>query len=134
MLGNRIRSRGCCVGVALRNAGRNFIVANTISNSDIGIMIDDGAYSNRITANLLRGNALGVEAADSTDNLMSGNSFIDNDRAASDIGTSNLWDDGRRGNYWSDTPGSDSDGDGILDRRRDIPTSGVDRYPLAEPP
>jgi parallel beta-helix repeat protein len=134
VLGNRISSRGCCVGVALRNAGRNFVVANTISNSDTGIRLDDGAHSNRITANVLRGNALGVEAADSTDNLVSGNAFIDNDRAARDIGVANQWDDGRRGNYWSDFRGSDADGDGIIDRPREIPRAGIDRYPLADAP
>jgi parallel beta-helix repeat protein len=133
ILGNRISARGCCVGVALWNAGRNFIVANTIFSSNTGIQLDRDAYSNRIIGNTLSDNRLGVDASNSEANLVAGNAFLDNDLGARDEGQGNLWDDGRRGNYWSDLRGPDADGDGIIDRRHEIPPAGIDRYPLAAP-
>jgi nitrous oxidase accessory protein len=47
---------------------------------------------------------------------MSGNAFIRNRNQVKYVGTRHLdWSEGGRGNYWSDNPAFDLDGDGIGD-------------------
>ncbi len=41
-----------------------------------------------------------------------------------------LWDDGKRGNFWSDYNGTDANGDGIGDTPYVIDVLNEDRYPL----
>jgi nitrous oxidase accessory protein len=47
---------------------------------------------------------------------MSGNAFIRNRNQVKYVGTRHLdWSEGGRGNYWSDNPAFDLDGDGVGD-------------------
>ena len=43
------------------------------------------------------------------------------------------WDDGERGNFWSDYRGIDSNNDGVGDTPYIIDGLNQDRYPLMEP-
>jgi hypothetical protein len=44
--------------------------------------------------------------------------------------STNLWDNGVEGNYWSDYNGTDSNQDGIGDTPYIIDANNVDHYPL----
>jgi nitrous oxidase accessory protein len=75
------------------------------------------ANRNRFSGNTFEGCEIGVHfTAGSEGNAMSGNAFIRNRNQVKYVGTRSLdWSSGGRGNYWSDNPAFDLDGDGIAD-------------------
>jgi parallel beta-helix repeat protein len=75
----------------------------------------------------------GIYISGSTDNLIHHNTIINNNPNAIDP-SSNQWDDGNYGNYWSDYTGVDGNGDGIGDTPYNISGgSSQDRYPMMYP-
>ncbi|MDN2565775.1 nitrous oxide reductase family maturation protein NosD [Aquibium sp. A9E412] len=76
------------------------------------------ANGNRFTENWFEGCAIGIHfTAGSESNAMSGNAFIRNRNQVKYVGTRYLdWSHDGRGNYWSDNPAFDLDGDGIADK------------------
>ncbi len=75
------------------------------------------ANKNRFLDNEFNGCAIGIHfTAGSEGNTMSGNSFISNRNQVKYVGTRYLdWSADGRGNYWSDNPAFDLNGDGIGD-------------------
>jgi nitrous oxidase accessory protein len=75
------------------------------------------ANKNRLVGNEFNGCAIGIHfTAGSEGNTMSGNSFINNRNQVKYVGTRYLdWSQNGRGNYWSDNPAFDLDGDGVGD-------------------
>lgn len=75
------------------------------------------ANKNRFLNNEFKGCAIGIHfTAGSEGNTMSGNAFIDNRNQVKYVGTRYLdWSLDGRGNYWSDNPAFDLNGDGIAD-------------------
>lgn len=75
------------------------------------------ANKNRILGNEFNGCAIGIHfTAGSEGNVMSGNAFINNRNQVKYAGTRNIdWSLNGLGNYWSDNPAFDLDGDGIGD-------------------
>ncbi len=75
------------------------------------------ANKNRFTGNRFENCSIGIHfTAGSEGNAMSGNAFIDNRNQVKYVGTRNLdWSYEGRGNYWSDNPAFDLDGDGLAD-------------------
>ncbi len=75
------------------------------------------ANRNRFVGNWFEGCAIGIHfTAGSERNTMTGNAFIQNRNQVKYVGTRHLdWSDGGRGNYWSDNPAFDLDGDGLGD-------------------
>ncbi|NIA11879.1 MAG: DUF1566 domain-containing protein, partial [Nitrospiraceae bacterium] len=123
-------------GIWLYNSSNNNLT-NNIANSNgyIGIYIevsnDNTLCENTANSNNFSGICIGRL---SDNNLIYHNNLIDNTNYnAYDIST-NQWDSGTEGNYYSDYTGTDSDGDGIGDTPYPIPGgSSVDRYPLMAP-
>lgn len=64
--------------------------------------------------------------------VIHGNTFAGNGVQAPAGGVAS-WDDGQRGNYWSDYQGHDLDGDGIGDTPYVLPDGVTDRFPLMAP-
>lgn len=75
------------------------------------------ANRNRFSDNQFEGCEIGVHfTAGSEGNAMSGNAFLRNRNQVKYVGTRSLdWSSGGRGNYWSDNPAFDLDGDAIAD-------------------
>ncbi len=131
-------------GVALEGIGvrHNFVIGNHIGtdaggitnlSNESGISIE-GAEHNFVQANLIAYNEKrGLFVKPGQGNSIHHNSFIRNGANGSDGGTDNRWDDGLRGNYWSDYTGKDNNGDGIGDTPQPVPPDGVDNYPLMKP-
>lgn len=76
------------------------------------------ANKNRVRRNVFEGCAIGIHfTAGSEGNQMTGNAFINNRNQVKYVGTRYLdWSQDGLGNYWSDNPSFDLDGDGIADR------------------
>jgi nitrous oxidase accessory protein len=72
---------------------------------------------NRFRNNWFERCTIGVQfTAGSEGNEIIGNAFVGNRNQVKYVGTRNLdWSKGGRGNYWSDNPAFDLDGDGIAD-------------------
>jgi len=94
------------------------------------------------TKNVFRGNwfagcQIGIHlTAGSERNAISGNAFIGNRTQVKYVGTRyQEWSDSGRGNYWSDNPAFDLNGDGVADqpyRPNDLIDQVVWSYPLAK--
>ncbi len=77
------------------------------------------AHRNIIHGNRYEGCEIGIHfTAGSERNAIFGNAFIANRTQVRYVGTRDIeWSHGGRGNYWSDHPAFDLDGDGIADTR-----------------
>ncbi|ACA17283.1 periplasmic copper-binding [Methylobacterium sp. 4-46] len=75
------------------------------------------ANQNRFRDNWFEGCEIGIHfTAGSEGNQVSGNAFVANRNQVKYVGTRYLdWSAGGRGNYWSDNPGFDLNGDGLAD-------------------
>lgn len=135
----------CDKGIELYEADSNLIEANIIEdNDDNGIYLLSGCDENTIRGNRIsRNGGDGIHVYESYRNLLFSNVIADNidddaydDYNATELGTGdvNRWDDGSRGNYYSDNPCTDSNRDGVCDSPYSIPGGDcVDRFPLASP-
>jgi nitrous oxidase accessory protein len=95
------------------------------------------ANNNVLRGNWFEGCKIGIHfTAGSERNRMSENAFVNNQTQVMYVGTRSLdWSVGGRGNYWSDNPGFDLNGDGIADtayRPNDVLDQVVWRYPAAK--
>jgi nitrous oxidase accessory protein len=95
------------------------------------------ANKNRFVGNWFEGCRIGIHfTAGSERNVMTGNAFVGNQTQVMYVGTRNLdWSEHGRGNYWSDNPAFDLNGDGIADtayRPNDLVDQVVWRYPAAK--
>lgn len=75
------------------------------------------ANKNRFRDNRFEGCEIGVHfTAGSEGNVIAGNAFVGNRTQVKYVGSRFLdWSEGGRGNYWSDNPAFDLDGDGLAD-------------------
>jgi hypothetical protein len=71
---------------------------------------------------------LGIEFANTVNNTLYHNNFINNSRHIVSNNGTEIWDNDCEGNYWDDYNGTDSDDDGVGDEY--LPWKGVDNYPL----
>ena len=105
---------------------------NVVGNSYDGIGLSRGCRNITITGNIIEGPSefgLDVIDADCVDNVIYDNNFIGNSKQASVVST-NRWDSGVEGNFWSDYAGVDQDHDGIGDSPYGLNENNTDNYPL----
>jgi nitrous oxidase accessory protein len=105
-------------GILLQTAEQVVAEGNRIEGNLTGVFLD-GTVADTFRANLIAGNGIGIDLLASAEgNAFHGNIVTDNRVAVRKVlgAGVNAWDDGARGNYWSDPAVYDLDGDGMGDR------------------
>ncbi|WP_417588126.1 nitrous oxide reductase family maturation protein NosD [Pararhodobacter oceanensis] len=126
MFSNRVRVVGN-LSLSDRDHG---IMLNYANNADVsGNLVRGGttekctfvynAHRNLIVGNRFEGCEIGIHfTAGSERNVITSNAFIGNQTQVKYVGTSDVeWSHDGRGNFWSDHPAFDLNGDGIADSR-----------------
>jgi parallel beta-helix repeat protein len=124
-------------GIYLDASTHNVLTQNNVTNNKHGLYID-GSSDNTIVANTIVGNKLdGVFLyGHSNNNTFYINNFAGNTQQIGSYGgPRNLWDNGSRGNYWSDFssryPNStEIDSSGVWNTVYVIDANNTDNYPL----
>jgi parallel beta-helix repeat protein len=124
-------------GIELFDSTDNLIRGNTLSRNGWGGIYLGQSSNNIIKENVVSNNSeTGVYLDGSSNNILYRNNLFNNGLGA--LGqqftadSSNAWDNGVEGNYWSDYLGVDLNGDGIGDTDT-LPHLQVDSNPLIDP-
>jgi len=123
-------------GILLNFVNNSQIDGNTVRNGSNKCVFIYNANKNSFRRNLFRECGIGIHfTAGSEGNFISENAFIDNRTQVKYVGTRDVeWSEKGRGNYWSDNPAFDLNGDGVADtpyRPNDMIDQIVWAYPLA---
>ena len=105
-------------GLLLHSTNLSKVVGNVVRNGREKCAFVYNATRNELRENWFEGCPIGIHfTGGSADNTMTGNAFVANRTQVKYVGTRYIdWAEGGRGNYWSDNPAFDLDGDGIADR------------------
>jgi parallel beta-helix repeat protein len=120
-------------GLKISYSNYNNISGNFISkNNGMGIILHDSSNNNIFDNTVTKSYWGGINIYEnSNENLLYNNNLIENDiQNGYDI-CSNSWDNLKKGNYWDDYKGEDTNGDGIGDTPYTIiGNTTQDNYPL----
>ena len=124
-------------GMLFNYANGSTIEDNIVRHGGEKCVFIYNANKNAFTDNHFEGCEIGIHfTAGSERNRMSGNAFINNRHQVMYVGTANLdWSANGRGNFWSDNPAFDLDGDGYADtayRPNDLVDRVVWSWPAAK--
>jgi parallel beta-helix repeat protein len=120
-------------GISLFSSSNNVISGNTISlSNDDGISLFSSS-NNVVSGNTITNNRYGISPLDSSNNIIYRNNFDNTDQVWSD--STNVWDDGDEGNYWSDYEerypnATEIDNSGIWNTPYAIDEDNQDNHPL----
>lgn len=105
-------------GLLLNTTNDSYVVGNVVRRSRDKCVFVYNANRNVLRDNWFEGCPIGIHfTAGSEGNRMSGNAFVANRLQVKYVGTRYLdWAHDGRGNYWSDNPAYDLNGDGIADQ------------------
>jgi len=154
---NDLRNNYCGIWIAA-SSNDNIISGNTIASNEMYAIWLKDSSSNKISenemtghgnytiymgssnnttvaTNHIAGNALGIFLYGSSNNILYGNTFVDNGKHVSSLDSTNVWDNGAEGNYWSGYEekypnATELDGSGIWDTPYVIDENNQDNYPL----
>jgi len=129
-------------GIELWKSSYNYIAFNQLTYNAEGINFQQSSNNTVYGNNVAYNHNAGIFVQACSDNMVFENNFVDNDRQVMGWDSTNAWDNGTIGNYWSDYNGTDVDNDGI----GDLPYSFVinshftvdniinhDNFPLMKP-
>jgi len=105
-------------GLLLHSTNLSKVVGNVVRNGHEKCVFVYNATRNELRDNWFERCPIGIHFTGGSDaNTMTGNAFVANRVQVKYVGTRFVdWAHGGRGNYWSDNPAFDLDGDGIADR------------------
>ncbi|MDH5691122.1 MAG: pectinesterase family protein, partial [Candidatus Bathyarchaeota archaeon] len=153
MISDNVISFNIVYGISIDTSVNNVVLNNSISDNSDGIyffystgnMVSGNTFfsndvygigfftssNNIVSSNTITSNDGGMYLSASASNVIYGNNF-DNALQVKLVGIplANVWDDGEKGNYWSDYNGIDTNGDGIGDTIYTIDVNNQDKYPL----
>lgn len=106
-------------GLMLNYTNKSDLIGNLIRGAGGKCLFIYNAHHNLIGDNRFEGCSIGIHfTAGSESNALTGNAFIANQTQVKYVGTRDVeWSFDGRGNYWSDHPVFDLDGNGIADSR-----------------
>jgi hypothetical protein len=120
----------------LNSSHNNIVSRNSINTVNLAYAIDMSNsnynifHDNKVTVTIWNNN---LRLTMSQNNTFYNNAFIDADddpHVILDATSTNIWDNGTTGNYWSNYNGTDNDGNGIGDLPYIINENNQDNYPL----
>jgi parallel beta-helix repeat protein len=125
-------------GISLQNSNNNNITKCSISENNICGIALSSSSNNKITLNNIYNNTNGVCIFLTLENISTKNIFFNNNLIKNNINviddTNNFWDNNKKGNYWDDYQGIDTNNDGIGETPYNINIEGnKDNYPLIKP-
>ena len=116
-------------GISFYYSSNNMISDNTISSNSYNGVSFYYSSNNMISGNTIKNNNSGMYLAlYSSNNAIHCNNFNNTCQVWAD--STNVWDDGNEGNYWSDYTRQDLNGDGIGDYPYGIDVNNQDNHPL----
>lgn len=118
VVGNDVRRSDAGTSVA---GSDSYVAGNTFADNEVGMYV--AARQTTYARNVVAHNDVATQASTLyPTNVVAANDFVGNDRfVVSTLGPLRVWS----GNYWQGAPGSDADGDGVLERSF-RPTGPVD--------
>ena len=121
-------------GILLNFANSSVIEGNSVENGKTKCVFIYNSNKNTFARNRFKSCGIGIHfTAGSERNVMTSNAFIGNRIQVKYVGSRNLdWSHQGRGNYWSDNPAFDLDGDGLSDTAY-RPNDMIDRVVWAHP-
>ena len=141
--GNRIHGNNTLrdnnFGIMLYSSSQNGIRQNTlVQNDNFSIVLSFSSNNNTIIGNDIIDNAGGIGMISCYGNFLHHNNLRGNGEQAHVESSSNSWDDGSEGNYWSNylsryPNASEIDSSGIGDTAYYIDANNIDHYPLMAP-
>lgn len=104
-------------GLMLNYANNADVTGNLVRGGTKKCLFIYNAHKNLIWENRFEGCGIGIHfTAGSEKNVLTGNAFIGNREQVKYVGTRHMeWSHEGRGNYWSDHPAYDLNGDGLAD-------------------
>jgi len=122
-------------GIALDSSSGNSISGNNITaNNHYGIALGSSS-GNSISENNVTNNGGGISLLYCSNNIIFHNNFINNTIQVESYESADIWDDGSRGNYWSDyltkyPNATGVDSSGVWNTPYVIDMSNTDHYPF----
>jgi parallel beta-helix repeat protein len=133
--------------VFVASSDNNTIFNNDISFNNQSIHIET-SWNNTVYLNNFKSNTKQVDDIGQAFDLLSSQprtayQFLTNSKQQNNVLeplnfvyfpiSTNNWDNGSIGNYWSDCNGTDENGDGIIDTPYQVYKNNTDHYPLSKP-
>ena len=138
VIGNSVK---CPKGIRiLLSSVNNIIENNFISDCRYnGLEFVEDANYNQVTSNTIMNNGVGINFWNSSKNIIYSNNFINNDAPVSiySLNDSNSFDDGTKGNYWSNYStiypnATEIDDSGIWNTPFYLNKYNIDHFPLKQ--